>query len=261
MFYPAGDAEREWLVDELLNGLPPVKPTTVEAAMVPHAGLRYSGRIAADVWRRIKMPESVLIIGPKHTADGVDWAVAPHDVWRLSADASMAGNVELAHQIAESVPGMQLDAAAHAREHGTEVQLPILYRIAPSVRVAAIAMAGATVEELEQAAGALAELLQSLDKPPLLVISSNMNHFADDVENRRRDRIALAALQRNDPRELLQRCAEENISMCGQIPAALVLLTLQAMARQVNYREIGYATSGDVSGDLSRVVGYAGVLF
>ncbi len=261
MFYPAEDAEREWLVDELLNGLPPVKPTTVEAAMVPHAGLRYSGRIAADVWRRIKMPESVLIIGPKHTADGVDWAVAPHDVWRLSADASMAGNVELAHQIAESVPGMQLDAAAHAREHGTEVQLPILYRIAPSVRVAAIAMAGATVEELEQAAGALAELLQSLDKPPLLVISSDMNHFADDVENRRRDRIALAALQRNDPRELLQRCAEENISMCGQIPAALVLLTLQAMGRQVNYREIGYATSGDVSGDLSRVVGYAGVLF
>jgi AmmeMemoRadiSam system protein B len=261
MFYPADDGEREYLVDELLSRLPTVKPIKVEAAMVPHAGLRYSGRIAADVWRRIKMPESVLIIGPKHTADGVDWAVAPHDQWRLSADASMAGDVDLAHQIAESVPGMQLDAAAHAREHGIEVQLPLLYRIAPNVRVAAIAMAGATVEELERTSKALAELLGRLDKPPLLVISSDMNHFADDAENRRRDRIALDALQRNDPHELLQRCADENISMCGRIPAALVLLTLRAMGRRPSYREIGYATSGDVSGDFSRVVGYAGVLF
>ena len=229
--------------------------------MVPHAGLRYSGRIAADTWRRIKLPESVLIIGPKHTADGVDWAVAPHDLWQLSDGVSMAGDVDLACQIAQTVPGMELDAAAHAREHGSEVQLPILHRLAPKVRVAAIAMAGATMDELQPAAEALAGLMRRLDKPPLLVISSDMNHFADDTENRRRDRIALGALERGNPQELLRLCAEENISMCGQIPAALVLLTLQAMGCQPRYREIAYGTSADVSGDRSRVVGYAGVLF
>jgi AmmeMemoRadiSam system protein B len=173
----------------------------------------------------------------------------------------MAGDVELARQIAETVPGMQLDAAAHAREHGSEVQLPILHRLAPQVRVASIAMSGATIDELQPTAEALADLMQRLDKPPLLIISSDMNHFADDAENRRRDRIALGALERGNPQELLRLCAEENISMCGQIPAALVLLTLQAMGRQPRYREIAYGTSGDVSGDRSRVVGYAGVLF
>ena len=242
MFYPADDAGREALVDELFEGLSPVEAIEVQAAMVPHAGLRYSGRIAADTWRRIKMPESVLIIGPKHTADGVDWAVAPHDVWQLSDGVSMTGDVELARQIAETVPGMELDAAAHAQEHGSEVQLPILHRLAPRVRVTAIAMAGATLDELQPAAEALAGLMRRLEKPPLLVISSDMNHFADDTENRRRDRIALGALERGNPQDLLRLCAEENISMCGQIPAALVLLTLQAMGRQARYREIAYGT-------------------
>lgn len=261
MFYPADDDERESTVNELLRGLPPVTPTPVQAAMVPHAGLRYSGRIAADVWRRIELPPSVLIIGPKHTVEGVNWAVAPHDVWQLSGTTAMAGDVDLASRIAESVPGMELDAAAHAREHGIEVQLPLLHRIAPDARVAAIAMSRATMDELERAAESLARLLQSFDTPPLLVISSDMNHFADDGENRRRDRIALDALSRNDAGELLRVCAEENISMCGKIPAALVLLTLKAMGKKPHYREIGYATSGDVSGERARVVGYAGVLF
>ncbi len=260
-FYPADDVQREALIDDLLADLPEATPQTVAAAMVPHAGLRYSGKVAVDVWRRIELPESVLIIGPKHTADGVDWAVAPHDVWELSPTAKLSGDVELARRIAENVPGMQLDSKAHVREHGIEVQLPLLYRLAPQTRVAAIAMSGGTYEELEATAQALAKCLEGLEKPPLLVISSDMNHFADDEENRRRDRLALAALEQNDPRALLQICADENISMCGQIPATLVLLTLKAMQQRANYREIAYATSGDISGDRSRVVGYAGVLF
>jgi AmmeMemoRadiSam system protein B len=261
MFYPASDAERESVVDELFEGLPEVRPRMVSAAMVPHAGLRYSGRIAADVWRRIELPETVLIIGPKHTADGVDWAVAPHDVFQLSATVALPGNAELATQLADAVPGMQLDAAAHRREHGSEVQFPILYRLSPQTKVVAIAMHGGSLSELQEAAKALASWLRGLEKPPLLVISSDMNHFADDQENRRRDKLALAMLEQNDPAGLLSVCAEENISMCGQLPAALVLLTLKELGKKAVYEQIAYGTSGDVSGDFSRVVGYAGVLF
>ncbi len=260
-FYPQGDSQREALVDELLAGLEPVETESVAAAMVPHAGLRYSGRIAADVWRRLDLPRDVLIIGPKHTPEGADWAVAPHHEWQLSESARMTGAVDLAEQIASRVPGMQLDGAAHRREHGIEVQLPLLYRLAPQTRVAAIAMHGGSFEELRQAADAMADWIRELDDPPLLVISSDMNHFADDAENRRRDALALAMLERNDPQGLLQVCQAESISMCGQLPAALVLLTLKSLGREVHFRQIAYATSGDVSGDLSRVVGYAGVLF
>ncbi len=260
-FYPASDSEREAMIDSLLSGLPHVEKQRVTAAMVPHAGLKYSGRIAADVWRRIEIPDDVLIIGPKHTADGVDWAVAPHSSWHLSASASLAGATDLAEQLAAAVPGLQLDASAHAREHGIEVQLPILYRLAPKTRVMAIAMHGGTLDELTSFAQSLAKWLSSLAKPPLLVISSDMNHFADDEENRRRDRLALDALQTLDAATLLSVCESESISMCGQLPAALVLLTLKQLGWSMDYHEIDYGTSAAVTGNTDRVVGYAGVLF
>jgi AmmeMemoRadiSam system protein B len=156
---------------------------------------------------------------------------------------------------------MELDATAHRQEHGIEVQLPLLYRLAPESQITAIAMSGGTVPELRAAAQSLAELLTKLVTPPMIVISSDMNHFADDTENRRRDELALDELAALNPEGLLEICETENISMCGQIPAALVLLTLQYMKRECHYRKISYTTSADVSGDFSRVVGYAGLLF
>jgi AmmeMemoRadiSam system protein B/AmmeMemoRadiSam system protein A len=265
-FYPKRDCERENLVEEILRDLTnkqhsPVHPKQVNAAMVPHAGLRYSGRIAADVWRRIDLPDDILIIGPKHTTDGVNWAVAPHETWTLSDSANMPGNPTFAKMLADHVPGMELDAAAHRREHGIEVQLPFLHRLAPSSRITAIAMGRAAHADLQEAAQALATLLKSLPTPPLIVISSDMNHFAAEQENQRRDKLALEKLAALDPHGLLNTCAKEKISMCGQIPAAFALLTLQHMGCTCKYQEIAYCTSAEVSGDISSVVGYAGILF
>jgi len=265
-FYPAKDTDREHLVDQILGELKnsektPITSRPVNAAMVPHAGLQYSGRISADVWRRIELPQDILIISPKHTPHGIDWAVSPHEQWNLSESSTMQGNPELARQIAESVPGMEMDAVAHQREHGIEVQLPFLHRLAPASRITAIAMSGGTVAELRTAAQSLAKLMTGLATPPLVVISSDMNHFADDSENRRRDRLALDELAALNPLGLLETCEKENISMCGKIPAAFVLLMLQAMKKECHYEEIAYATSADVSGDRSRVVGYASLLF
>ena len=125
-FYAADDAARESEVDGLLGGLADVETCRPFAAMVPHAGLRFSGRVAAEIWRRIGTPKRVLILGPKHTADGLDWAVAPHDRWAMTSAASLDGDIGMAKELADRLPGMELDAGAHAREHGIEVQLPIL---------------------------------------------------------------------------------------------------------------------------------------
>lgn len=264
-FYPADDDSRNQLVDGFLSdlsnespiakGLPPAL-----AIMVPHAGLRYSGKIAADVWRRVQLPRNVLIIGPKHTRDGVDWAVSPHTSWKLSETCVLDANPELAQQIANQVTGMELDSSAHTKEHGIEVQLPLLARIAPETRVTGIAMSGGSLEQLQAAAREFADCLANLEDPPLLVISSDMNHFADETETRRRDRLALDQLAKLDPVGLIEICHSDNISMCGQLPAALILLTLQAMGATGSYHEIGYGTSADTSGDKSRVVGYAGIV-
>ncbi|TWU04858.1 AmmeMemoRadiSam system radical SAM enzyme [Stieleria varia] len=259
-FYSGADAQRDAEVDALISGLPPVAKRTVNAAMVPHAGLRFSGEIAADTWRRIELPRDVLIISPKHTGDGVDWAVAPYTRWQLSGDAALEGNEEMATSLAACHEGLELDSAAHRGEHGIEIQLPILYRLAPQTRVTAIAMRSATWEQLQDLAVSLAAWMKSQASPPLLVISSDMNHYADEIENRTRDRMALDALRTGDAKALLDVCEAENISMCGQVPAALVLLTLRHLGITPAYDEIAYATSAQYGGDPQRVVGYAGVL-
>ena len=259
-FYPAEDAARRSQVAGFLKGSAPAKKTAL-AIMVPHAGLRYSGQVASDVWRSIDIPQSLIVISPKHTSAGINWAVCPFDRWRLSGSVSFAGDPELAQQIVSRVPGMLFDAAAHEKEHGIEVQLPILEQLAPSAHIVGIAMSGGTWPEIEAAAEGLAAVVRAAEQPPLLVISSDMNHYASDAENRRLDRLALDALNTGDPQKLLATCRQHQISMCGVLPAALVLATLHKLGQPFQIQEIAYATSGDVSGEKNRVVGYAGVGF
>lgn len=257
-FYPADVRELNALVDRCLAG-PAVDKQTVPAVMVPHAGLIYSGKIAADVLRRIEIPERVIIIGPKHTPHGVDWAVAPHSTWSTPL-GKLAADRELAALLCEKIPGLQLDAAAHAQEHAIEVELPFLARLAPNAKITGIALGQTNLPQCLRIAAGLAAVINSLPQPPLLIISSDMNHFATDVENRRLDEVALQALETLDPATLFNTVRDQEISMCGLVPAVIAVETLRLLNQLQRVERIGYATSADVTGDPSRVVGYAGVL-
>ena len=256
-FYEADPAALARTVDRLLEG-----ERTQEdwpAALVPHAGLRFSGRIAADVLRRLRIPKQVLVLGPKHTPLGVEWAVAPHQTWLLPG-GSIASDFVLARKLCQAVPGLELDAAAHQREHAIEVELPLLARLAPQTRVVGITIGHADLAGCRRFAEGLAGLMRSLDPMPLLLISSDMNHFATDAENRRLDALALQALERRDPELLYHTVNDHSISMCGLLPAVIVMETLRLLGRLKKTERVGYATSADVTGDTSRVVGYAGML-
>jgi AmmeMemoRadiSam system protein B len=237
-----------------------VSPSPWPAALAPHAGLKYSGRIAASVLQRIEITQTVIIIGPKHTALGMDWAVAPHQTWALPG-GSLQSDVELARRLCEAIPGLEMDAAAHQREHAIEVELPLLARLAPQAKVVGIAIGHGDLESCRRFARGLADLLRDRPDKPLLLISSDMNHFATDAENRRLDALALAALDRADPGDLYETVTQHNISMCGLLPAVMVLETLRLLGGSRTTERVGYATTADVTGDTSRVVGYAGMLF
>ncbi|MEL6895154.1 MAG: AmmeMemoRadiSam system protein B [Planctomycetota bacterium] len=263
-FYPADDALRSQMVDKLIaaaTDTPSTLPVAAPVVMVPHAGLRFSGRIAAAVWRRTHIPDSVVILSPKHTAEGVDCAVCPAQTWQLSATTRMNGNPQMARSLCESVTALQLDASAHRGEHGIEVQLPLLHRIAPQARVVGITIGNIARDIIWNMADEIAAWIQRQPVAPLLAISSDMNHYAQDSDNRRRDRLALDAIQTGDPNKLLDVCVANSISMCGRLPAALVMRVLQQLRSPAKPLEIGYATSGDAGGDRTRVVGYAGVLW
>ena len=257
-FYPADAAKISAMLDDLLAG--DVPPGRYAAAMVPHAGWRYSGRIAADVLKHIEIPERVIVIGPKHTRPGVEWAVAPHRIWSLPS-GDVASDRELAEALVAAIPDLQLDAAAHEREHGIEVELPLIHRLAPATKVVGITLGGGDLQRCATFADGLANLVGRLPEPPLLLISSDMNHFASDTETRRLDEMALAAMDRLDADTLYRTCRENDIGMCGVFPAVVVMKTLERLNRLNQCVRVGYATSFDTTGDAGRVVGYAGVLF
>jgi AmmeMemoRadiSam system radical SAM enzyme/AmmeMemoRadiSam system protein B/AmmeMemoRadiSam system protein A len=260
MFYPNDPRELDALVQRMIgNG--DVQPEQWPAIMVPHAGLIYSGQLAARTLKRVKIPRTVIVIGPKHTRLGVDWAVAPHDAWALPG-GSLASDPALARRLADGIPGLTLDAAAHQQEHAIEVELPLIARLAPDCRVVGIAVGAAGLEGCRQFASGLAAVLRELPERPLLVISSDMNHFANDDENRRLDELALQAIETLDPAQVFQTVVDRHhISMCGVRPCVIVMETLRQLGLLQRCERVGYSTSADVSGDRNRVVGYAGMLF
>jgi AmmeMemoRadiSam system radical SAM enzyme/AmmeMemoRadiSam system protein B/AmmeMemoRadiSam system protein A len=256
-FYPADPQELSRLVDRCLAG-EPVERRPCPAVMVPHAGLIYSGQLAAEVLRRVEIPETVIVIGPKHTRHGVEWAVAPHEAWQIPG-ATIPSDPELAKTLCDAIPGLMLDAAAHAQEHAIEVELPFLARLAPHAKVVGIVVGGGDLSGCRKFARGLANVIRTLPQPPLLVISSDMNHFADDAQTRIVDEMALAAFETLDPARLYETVIGNRITMCGILPATIVLESLGLLGRVSGMERIGYATSGDVSGDRARVVGYAGL--
>jgi AmmeMemoRadiSam system protein B len=114
-------------------------------------------------------------------------------------------------------------------------------------------------EHCRTLAQALARLVVSWPADVLLLASSDMTHYEPAAEAARKDRMALAAIERLDGAGLLEACRRHGITMCGRAPAATVLEAARELgatgAELVDYRH-----SGLVSGDDTSVVSYAGVL-
>ena len=132
--------------------------------------------------------------------------------------------------------------------------------MAPKTRIAGIVVEGLSFDDCLVAGRQLADVIRDLPERPLLIISSDMNHFAADEENRRLDELALQAMESLDPVRLFQTVRDNPISMCGVLPAIIVMEALRELGQLTTTQRIAYATSADVSGDKSRVVGYAGML-
>ncbi len=238
----------------------PLTPDAWAGAVVPHAGWVYSGRVAFDTLRHVEIPPRVVIFATKHRPEGASWAVAPYEKWLLP-HGEVAGDFELARRLAEVVPGLELDAAAHAQEHAVEVILPMLRFLRPDVRVVAIVMRGGDWQELDSFGQHMAKALSEVTPAPLLVISTDFSHYVPEEEARRLDRLAVEAMERCQPRELFDIVRQKQISMCGLVPTVAALTTLQHMGKLNECYRVAYTTSAEVSGDRRAVVGYAGLLF
>ncbi|MBQ9872901.1 MAG: AmmeMemoRadiSam system protein B [Thermoguttaceae bacterium] len=265
-FYPASAREQNAMLErfDLENRVGDLAKSRVSGAMVPHAGWIYSGRLAAKTLASIEPPETVFVFAPKHRREGANFAVMPYGSWDFGA-GRIESDSSLIEEFVRAVPSFHKDATAHRSEHSIEVTLPMLARYFPGVKVVGALIGASSKRELatlsDQFAAFLLERRERGLKDPLLLVSSDMNHYASEATTRIVDKMALDALETTNPEELYDVVRREGITMCGVLPAFFVLSTLKKLGEFNRATQIGRATSGESSGDYDRVVGYAGYVF
>ena len=225
--------------------------------VVPHGGYMYSGHVAGAVYRRLELPQRMVMLCPNHTGMGEPLAIMSKGGWRTPLGEA-AIDEELAAELKHRMPLLSEDDKAHHSEHALEVQLPFLQVLLPEFRFVPIAVGTGNFEVLSALGIAIGNTLAQHEERILVVASSDMNHYESDSVTRVKDQRAIDQLLALDARGLYDVVREGHISMCGYGPA-VVMLTATRKLGAVKAELIRYATSGDVSGDKDMVVGYAGI--
>lgn len=225
--------------------------------VAPHAGYVYSGRIAGAVYGRLELPKRFIILCPNHTGIGEPLAIMSEGRWQtplgeVQVDSNLAGALK------NEFPQLSEDVMAHHAEHALEVQLPFLQALVEDLAFVPIAVGVGRFEVLEELGNALGRVIAAEQERPLIIASSDMNHYESDSITRLKDHKAIDRLLALDARGLYDIVRREDISMCGYGPAVAMLTAANGLgARQAQV--IKYGTSGDISGDRDLVVGYAGI--
>ena len=255
-FYPASPKEIDKIVASV--ALKEQTPIEAKAVILPHAGYVYSGATAWRVLANAHLPPRLLLLGPNHTGLGAQVALADYTAWE-SPYGIHEVDPNLQAALAQ-IDGLALDTWAHQREHSLEVELPLLAKIQPGFRFSALTLSRLNLKDCLRLGESIASIFKSEARngqPVGLVISTDMSHFLEAKQARQVDSIALKAIEQLDPTALFHLVHEHEISMCGVIPTVVGLVAaLQLGATQAKLIE--YTHSGVASGDLSRVVGYAG---
>ena len=228
-------------------------------AVVPHAGLMYSGHVAAAVYALAELPKRFVILCPNHTGLGHFAAINREGAWRTPlGDANI--DTPLADALMARSPLLKVDSAAHAREHSLEVQLPFLQQLlGTGFTFVPICLAAPRYAMCEELGEAIAAVIAAEREPVGIIASSDLNHYEDQETTLRKDALAIGEVLKLDPRQLWHVVDEHDISMCGFIPTTTMLVAAKKLGA-TRAELIKHATSGDINRDYGHVVGYAGIL-
>lgn len=257
-FYPSHPGELTALISEYTRQGKPEHAQQARACLVPHAGYVYSGHVAGAVYARLALPKKILILGVRHYPRGEPAAILSSGAWRTPlGDAEI--DEGLASTLKAACPLLREDSVAHSTEHSLEVQIPFLQVLAAGFQFVPIALGTVRFEELVAIGEGIGSVLANASEETLLLTTSDLNHYENDAVTRRKDHKAIARILELDARGLYDVCRNEEISMCGLGPAVAMLTALKKMGAG-KAELVKYATSADVSGDFSSVVGYAGMI-
>lgn len=257
-FYPGDAVTMMTEVKGYLNQASARETAPTILAMAPHAGYMFSGAVCGHTLGRANLAKNILLLGPKHSPLGERLAVWPSGNWKVPG-CSVPVNESLAAAILASDSRLMADTASHLEEHSLEVILPFLAALDPEVTIVPVALWERNASVLVEIGANLGRAVADFPEPVSIVVSSDMNHMLPDKVTRKLDGLAIAAALTLDPATLFRTVAENRISMCGVMPMTAGLAAARVLGA-TRAELVEYATSGDVTGEHTQVVGYAGIL-
>ncbi|EGG41917.1 hypothetical protein Nlim_1150 [Candidatus Nitrosarchaeum limnium SFB1] len=225
----------------------------------PHAGYAYSGPIACHSFYEISsnLPELFIIVGPNHWGIGSSVATMKDSKWQTPL-----GEVEVDSETAEEISNItkiiEVDNFSHSREHSLEVQIPILQEISKKFRILPIVLINQSKEVAIQIGSAIANIARK--KKVMIIGSSDFTHYEPNEFAHEQDAALIEPILKLDVDRFYDVLNKKDISACGYGAIASTMIACKELGATKG-ELLKYATSGDITGDTSSVVGYGSIIF
>jgi MEMO1 family protein len=249
MFYPKDPDHLEQLMATFFKDAGPSLDAI--GIVAPHAGYVYSGAVAARAFASVdpNFNGTFIIVGPSHRGFETCVSAVP---WETPL-----GIVDNDTELVEAL-NIDVDEVSHREEHSLEVQVPFIKYRFPRARIAPIMMGRQDYRNAVLLSQEIGSAVRRTGRNTRIVASSDFSHYVRAETARNNDLYAIEALGRFDIPEFYQRIGERGITACGYGPIS----AMQLACRETGGKKtelLQYATSGDVTGDDTEVVGYAAI--
>ncbi len=231
----------------------------IYGAVCPHAGYMYSGPVATHSFASVANQdfELAIILGPNHWGIGCNVATMKDCSWQTPL-----GDIEVDSDAAEFVNGItkliEIDYFSHTRDHSIEVQVPMLQFYRKSFKILPIILNDQDHDSALEVGAAIAKLAKK--KKSIIIGSSDFTHYEENEYAHAQDKALIEPILEMNVEKFYHTLNQRRVSACGYGAIASTMVACKELGARQG-RLLQYATSGDVSGEKSSVVGYASIVF
>ncbi len=237
-----------------------------DVAVVPHAGYMYSGWVAAKVYSMLgeKKPVNFIILGTNHYMFGSKYATMKRGLWKTPLGTATV-HESMASRLLEKCELLENDVIPHQNEHSIEVQLPFLqYVFGDDFKFVPISIAcdiadNALIDDCIFIGKSIANAVKSSKENWLILASSDFSHYVPQKLAEEVDTYIIKSILRLNEKMFIDRVIEKNASVCGFGGIATAVVAAKMLGSKKG-KLLKYATSADITGDRSAVVGYASII-
>ena len=266
MFYPGQKNElKNSIKDCFLHKFGPGETSQdkttkkIFGVICPHAGYMYSGPVASHSLHAVSSEPTDLfiIVGPNHWGIGCSVATMKDCVWETPL-----GQVEVdskaAEELAKESKYVELDFFSHTKEHSLEVQIPFLQEVYSNFKILPIALINQDLEAATDVGKAIASIAKK--QKTMIIGSSDFTHYEPNEFAHMQDKALIEPILELDVNHFYKVLKEKKVTACGYGAIASTMIACKELGATKG-ELLKYATSGDVTGDTTSVVGYGSIIF